>query len=521
MSRRSLFSTVACLLLGALAANASPDDTRILTPPDYTTFLPPGAGRSYRDPVFRTNITRITDATHTTDFANSVRNLTWIENEYSTASPFNNDNSRLILVHESYFGLYDGKGKALGNLPLEMNASSEPRWSRRNNSTLYYRRGNQLKSYNVSTAATNVVHTFGHYSSISGKGQMDISLDGDHFVLVGDSRYVFVYTLSTDTEGRVFDTGGSFGVVSITPDNSVTISWLQAGLGLRNGIELFDGDMNFVRQLTHAGGHMHMGVDVGGESVLIWTNSADPQPIPNCNNGIVKVRIGDGTQTCLLALDWSLAVHISAADNTWAFAETYNPSDVIPPAGWFPYTNELLQIKLDGSEIRRLAHHRSRPLDSTVPPFYDSYVYQPKVTASRDGALIVYGSNFGLQVILGYPHPYADTYLIATGISVPTGLQQPVNTTPPLITGAAQQGQTLTASTGVWSGNPTAYGYQWLRCNRGGSNCAGIRGAASATYLLVPDDSGKTLRVAVTVSNSAGSATAASVPTSVVTSGPL
>ena len=511
MSRRNLFSTVACLLLGAVVASASLTDTLIRTPPDYTTFLPPAVGKSYRDPVFGTSITRITDALHTPDIAN-VGNLTWIENEYSAASPFNNDNSRLILVHQSYFGLYDGKGKFLGNLPLEINSSSEPRWARKDNRTLYYHRGNQLKTYNVSTTATNVVHTFGSYASISGKGQMDISLDGDHFVFVGNSRYVFVYTLSTDTEGPAFDTGGSFGVVYITPDNYVTISWLQAGLSQNNGIELFDANMNFVRQLTHAAGHMHMGVDVGGEPVLIWTNSADPQPIPDCNNGIVKVRLKDGTQTCLLALDWSLAVHISAADNTWAFVETYNPIDVIPPTGWFPYTNELLQIKLDGSEIRRLAHHRSRPLDS--------YVYEPKVTASRDGALIVYGSNFGLQVILNYPHPYADTYMIATGISVPTGIQVPVNATLPSVTGSAQQGQTLTASTGVWSGNPTAYVYQWLRCNRGGANCASISSSTSATYLLVPADVGKTLRVAVTASNSAGSATAASAPTSVVVIAP-
>ena len=363
-----------------------------------------------------------------------------------------------------------------------------------------------------------VVHTFSEYSSISGKGQMDISLDGDHFVFVGDGHDVFVYTLSTDTKGPAFDAGaqGIFGVVYITPDNYVTISWSTAGLGPYNGIELFDANMQFVRQLTHAAGHMHMGVDVGGESVLIWTNSADPQPIPNCNNGIVKVRLRDGTQTCLLALDWSLAVHISAADNAWAFVETYNPIDVIPPAGWFPYTNELLQIKLDGSEIRRLAHHRSRPLDRPV----DNYVYEPKVAASRDGALIVYGSNFGLQAILNYPHPYADTYMIATGISVPTGIQQPVNTTPPSITGIAQQGQTLTATPGVWSGNATAYVYQWLRCNRGGANCMSISGATSATYLLGPADVSKTLRVAVTASNSAGSATATSAPTSVVTIAP-
>ncbi|OGT77375.1 MAG: hypothetical protein A3I78_11150 [Gammaproteobacteria bacterium RIFCSPLOWO2_02_FULL_56_15] len=84
--------------------------------------------------------------------------------------------------------------------------------------------------------------------------------------------------------------------------------------------------------------------------------------------------------------------------------ETYNPSDVIPPSGWYPYTNELLQIKLDGSEIRRLAHHHSRPLNG--------YNYQPKLTASRDGTRLVYASNFSLQSILGYSQDYSDVYMI-------------------------------------------------------------------------------------------------------------
>ena len=320
--------------------------------------------------------------------------LAWIVNEYSTASPFNNDNSRLILVHQSYFGLYDGNGNFLGNLPLEINSSSEPRWSRKDNSTLYYHRGNQLKSYDVSTGSTAVVHTFSEYSSIAGNGEMDISQDGDHFVFVGDSRYVFVYTISTDRKMAAFDTGGNaFDAVYITPDNNVTITWLQAGMNTRyTGIELFDSNMNFLRQVAHAGGHMHMSRDLNGEEVLIWTNSNDPQPACG-QNAIVKIRLADGAQTCLLSLDWSLAVHITAADDTWAFVETYNPSNVVPPSGWYPYTNELLQIKLDGSEVRRLAHHRSRPLNS--------YNYMPKVTASRDGTRLVYASNFSLQSILG------------------------------------------------------------------------------------------------------------------------
>src|SRR5204863_6970181 len=105
--------------------------------------------------------------------------------EYSTAAPFSSDNSRLILLHQSYFGLYDGNGSFIGNLPLEINSSSEPRWSRTDNTTLYYHAANQIKSYNVSSQTTKVVHTFKEYSSIKGNGEMDMSLDGDHLVFAG------------------------------------------------------------------------------------------------------------------------------------------------------------------------------------------------------------------------------------------------------------------------------------------------------------------------------------------------
>jgi hypothetical protein len=32
----------------------------------------------------------------------------------------------------------------------------------------------------------SLVHAFGEYSMVNGRGESDISFDGDHFVLVGD-----------------------------------------------------------------------------------------------------------------------------------------------------------------------------------------------------------------------------------------------------------------------------------------------------------------------------------------------
>ena len=71
----------------------------------------------------------------------------------------------------------------------------------------------------------------------------------------------------------------------------------------------------------------------------------------------------------------------------------------------------------------------------------------------------------------------------------------PVNTTPPVVGGSPVEGQTLSATTGSWSGSPTSVTYQWEDCNTSGEACANITGGASSTYKLASSDVGYTLRV--------------------------
>jgi hypothetical protein len=108
-----------------------------------------------------------------------------------------------------------------------------------------------------------------------------------------------------------------------------------------------------------------------------------------------------------------------------------------------------------------------------------------------------------------------------TATSAPTKVIKPpapTNTVLPAITGTTTQGQTLTASTGTWTGSPTSYRYQWYDCDSAGANCTPITGATAATHALTATDVGHTITVRVTAVNATGSGTATSGPTTIVTS---
>ena len=109
------------------------------------------------------------------------------------------------------------------------------------------------------------------------------------------------------------------------------------------------------------------------------------------------------------------------------------------------------------------------------------------------------------------------TSATASPVARATATAAPSNGAPPVISGTARQGQTLSASSGSWGGTlPISYSYTWQRCNSAGASCNGISGTSGETYTLVAADVGHTVRVRVTASNSDGSAQAVSTQTGVV-----
>jgi hypothetical protein len=115
------------------------------------------------------------------------------------------------------------------------------------------------------------------------------------------------------------------------------------------------------------------------------------------------------------------------------------------------------------------------------------------------------------------------TVLVLPGGGGAASQAVPANTAEPRISGSATVGSTLSASQGSWTGAPTSFAYQWVRCPRSGgqpngSDCAVIGGATTTSYVVSTADVDRRLRVRVTAANADGSATVASNATAVVRS---
>jgi Divergent InlB B-repeat domain len=81
---------------------------------------------------------------------------------------------------------------------------------------------------------------------------------------------------------------------------------------------------------------------------------------------------------------------------------------------------------------------------------------------------------------------------------------EPVSTSPPVISGALEAGQAVTASTGSWTDTSAivSYAYQWLRCNA--SVCTNIDYANSNPYTLPLSFAGSQAEVTVTATDAQG-----------------
>jgi WD40-like Beta Propeller Repeat len=109
----------------------------------------------------------------------------------------------------------------------------------------------------------------------------------------------------------------------------------------------------------------------------------------------------------------------------------------------------------------------------------------------------------------------------AVAASAPSGqITNQLSLVLPTIAGSLAIGSNASATTGSVGGGlgpaPLTYTFVWQRCDTFGYACVAVPGITGPTYAITNADSGHTLRVVVTATNSAGSATATSLATPVI-----
>jgi subtilase family serine protease len=198
---------------------------------------------------------------------------------------------------------------------------------------------------------------------------------------------------------------------------------------------------------------------------------------------------------------------VSAVANPYTGVNIYDstPNPAGYPTGWGVWGGTSLASPVVASEFALAggAHGVQFPASTLYSYLGDSHALYD-VVSGHNGSC---SGASACEATTGYDGP--------TGVGSPIGLSAFAPTTSPSIeaapsiSGTAEQGQTLTAAHGEWSGSPSSYKDQWMLCNASGAACTAIAGATSSTYLLASTAVGKTIRVQEIASNASGSSSPA------------
>lgn len=447
----------------------------VIKPQKLNTFNPPsGALNSYIDPSFGTRIVRVTD---NTTFGKFVLGGYMGNSEICY---FNHDGSYFLAAENNPADglittfLYDGKTgrqiRAIGRFepyvlrwPLASQYTKNGTKISFDPTTHFYKYdNNEIQLWDVNNPGDyEVIRKFSEYGDIGpAGGEGDISFNGQYWVLDGDAKEMFVYDLINDQKypvstfdvGSLGSKGGAVGVdyAAISPrGNYVILSWgTDPGPEKRYaGIELYDKNWNYIRQLHPSIVHWDTGIDAFGDEVIYTVVTHDYPEVFESSGAkpgdIVSVRLSDGHQRLLKDIPNWAHMAISACntqtDGQYIYVSYHNRSDD-PNKLWSPFWDEVIEIPTDGSQqVRRFVHHLSHFVDGQSTKYY-----QPDAVVNRQGTKLIYRSTYNTGI--------GDLYMFDIGTR---GVDQSDNIRPNAPLNLRQGQTTFDAIELVWD-EPTA-----------------------------------------------------------------
>lgn len=427
---------------------SSLNDTTIHTPPNYTCssapctsnpFPPPSAiNQSITDPQFGCTITRLTT------FGEFGSGLSTHHN-YSTETPFNADSSKLLVINDSgQWVVIDTQGNVVVNVnSFPNNNDSSLVWDVTNPNVFYITNSNQFIKATIGGAnsvTTSVKHTFTSFTNVTIPDQTDLSDDGCKIWLEADNGSggaAVSYNLCTDTVNSQSlnigpkDSGTavpSWHKIQTFPSGKMLMTWNNQPSG-QSAEVIFntDGTLYWDPGFGNNSSHADVGTDLQNREVLLSSANGVNFGTNACGSLWSGINIFDintkSVVSCLIdnippwhisyrdsSKGWvALSMFDSGSCPDYSCFDTTSPSRLASnwQSIWPLYGEELVLVKVDGSAVYRLAHHRSRSLEA--------YYAAPRAAISRDGKYIAWDSNFDISNT-GQAQ-YADVYITPNPVS--------------------------------------------------------------------------------------------------------
>lgn len=367
----------------------------------------------------------------------------WCQCEYSTRNPFSVLNKWLLLQDgRGFYSLHTGAGDF--DRLTSIGHNSECCWDSTDPDDFYFLSGHTIFCYDAMTHERRPVHIFSEYvpfdsverNGVQSLGEGDI--ENNKWALAGmradGKRDVFMFDLATGRKSNVLtlepdDTpltfnksGRAHGLDNLycTPSGNVQIGWYASGKDRFQGVELYDGDMNFIRQLASVMSHNDV-ASYQGRDVLLWGSSADAAINANA---IWSIDNPTRAMRMLLNLEWGYAFHASACAQDFCIISTYAPDNSLP--------SQLLKVRLDGSGSEVLCETGSVMMQNEARGM--AYNPTPRASVSRDGSRIVFNSNGGA---LDRGPNYCDVFMLTLETAeiprIPTEIPTVRPTEPPIV----------------------------------------------------------------------------------------
>jgi hypothetical protein len=290
-------------------------------------FAPPAKGSSYQDPQYGCSITRLTDAV-------SDNLGTAAHHNYGTVSPVSaNDSYVMINLENGSKEIVDTSGGVVvpvANMP-PANSQQLP-WDIVIGTRFYYTTGATvqradiaglpacLSSHNCTVTSTKL-HDFSvTYASVQIPDQEDISDDGDHLWLVGNSS-AFLYTISTDTVGQALNVGTKDSAtgwhkIQIMPSNRMLMTWSPNGPGPKAGQEVYNTDTTLNWHMFNNTLHTDCGRDLNNREVCVVARIPDtgggitgagacPTWNGSQDGGVDIIDMSSHAAQCLVDVNWA------------------------------------------------------------------------------------------------------------------------------------------------------------------------------------------------------------------------